>query len=499
MKGMHSLQALGRSLMLPVSCLPISGLLMGLGYALAPAAMDAGGATEGIAYTVGWFLIQAGGALINNLPLLFAVGVAVGLATDQNGASGLSGLVSYFVITTLLAPDTVAVLAPSLAAPEVNALAFAKIANPFTGMLAGVLGAWCYNRFYRKKLPAVLAFFSGRRLAVIVTGAVSIVVAAVLLFVWPLLFSGLVALGNAIKNLGTVGVGLYAFFNRLLIPTGLHHALNNVFWFDTVGLGDLTAYWSGLVEGGALADGTAVDWSVGSYMAGFFPSMMFGVPGAALAIVQTADKRRKKQTLGIMGASAACAFLCGVTEPFEFAFMFAAFPLYVVYALLYGIVAAITVAVGFRAGFSFSAGATDLLFSSALPAAANTWLIIPLGIGTFLLFYAVFYAAIRFWKLRTPGREAEDAAAPSVQGDTDDTRMAAAFLEAVGGKDNVASSGHCVTRLRLELVDPSIVDEAAIKAAGAAGVIRPSKTALQIVVGTHVQFVAEEFERLMRE
>ena len=496
---MKSLQKLGKALMLPVAVLPICGILMGLGYALAPAVMGAAGATEGFAYVLGFFLIKAGAAVIDNMALLFAIGVAVGLAEENDGTAGLAGLVSWLMITTLLSSGSVATIAPKMVEDPIKAVAFAKIANPFTGILAGIIGALCYNKFKGTKLPDVLAFFSGKRSVAIVTGVVSIVVSAILLFVWPVVFGALVAVGNAIKGMGVVGVGLYAFLNRLLIPTGLHHALNNVFWFDTIGLGDLTAYWGALVEGDTMANGTLIDWSVGSYMAGFFPCMMFGIPGAATAMIVTAKSNKRKATIGLVGAAAVCAFLCGVTEPFEFAFMFLAFPLYVVYAVLYGVFAAVTVGLGFRAGFCFSAGATDLLFSASLPAAAKTWLIIPTGIAAFAVFFAVFYFAIKKWDLKTPGREDDQDGEMKIELANDDyTAMASIILEGLGGKENVTSIDHCITRLRLEVKDRLLVNEAKIKSSGAAGVIRPGKTAVQVIIGPKVQFVYDEFKKLAK-
>ena len=488
---MKYLQKLGKAMMLPVAALPICGILMGLGYALAPAAMGAAGATEGFAYVLGVFLIKAGAALIDNMAILFAIGVGVGLAQDKDGTAGLAGMISYLMITTLLNPGTVSTIAPGMIASEINQVAFAKIGgNAFIGILAGIVGGICYNKFKGTKLPDVLAFFSGKRSVAIVTAVVSIVVAAILLFVWPVIFGGLVALGNAIVGLDAVGAGIYAFLNRLLIPTGLHHALNNVFWFDTIGLGDLSAYWSAKTS----AD---MGWSVGMYMAGFFPCMMFGIPGAALAIIQTAKPGKRKNAIGIVGTAAVCAFICGVTEPFEFAFMFLAFPLYVVYAALYGIFTTIAVALGFRAGFCFSAGATDLIFSASLPAAANTWLILPLGAAAFIVFYFVFKFAITKWDLKTPGREDDQEGELKIEMASDDyTTMAQIILEGLGGKENVTSIDHCITRLRLEVKDRLLVDEKKIKSSGASGVIRPGKTAVQVVIGPKVQFVYEEFKKI---
>ena len=495
---MKTLQKLGKALMLPVAVLPICGILMGLGYALAPAVMGAQGATEGFRYVLGFFLIKAGGALIDNMAILFAIGVAVGLAEESDGTAGLAGLVSWLMITNLLSTGVVSVIAPGMMASEVNAVAFSKIANPFTGILSGIIGATCYNKFKNTKLPDVLAFFGGKHSVAIVTGLVSIVVSAILLFVWPVVFGALVAVGNGIKGLGVVGVGLYAFLNRLLIPTGLHHALNNVFWFDTIGLGDLTAYWGALVEGDTMANGTLINWSVGSYMAGFFPCMMFGIAGAALAMVRTA--KNKKAAIGLVLSAAICAFVCGVTEPFEFGFMFLCFPLYVVYSALYGIFTIITYYSGFRAGFCFSAGATDLVFSASLPAAAKTWMIIPLGIAAFVVFYFVFYFAITKFDLKTPGREDEDAEEAEkkvVLANNNYTEVAAGVLKAIGGKENVSSVDYCATRLRFTIKDYTAVDEKAVKAAGAAGVIRPDKTTCQVIIGTKVQFVYDELKKML--
>ena len=487
---MKYLQKLGKALMLPVAVLPICGILMGLGYILCPATMQ-GGDISGFANLLGLFLVKAGGALIDNMAILFVVGVGVGLSDGNDGTGGVAALASWLMLTTLLNTGFVTTIMPSVADSAEKTLAFNKIANPFIGILAGVIGGECYNKFKGTKLPDFLAFFSGKRSVAIVAGVVSILTAVVLLFVWPLIFGALIAVGQAIAGMGAVGAGLYAFLNRLLIPTGLHHALNNVFWFDTIGLGDLGAYWAGKTS----AD---VSWSLGMYMAGFFPSMMFGIPGAALAIVHTA--KNKKAAIGLVVSAAVCSFICGVTEPFEFGFMFAAFPLYVVYSALYGIFATVTVALGFRAGFCFSAGAVDLVFSSSLPAAANTWLIIPLGIAAFAVFYVVFRFAITKWDLKTPGREDEDLEAEKAVklSNNDYTAVAAKILEGLGGKDNVTSIDNCVTRLRLEIKDQALVDEKVIKSAGVAGVVRPGKNSVQVIVGTKVQFVADEFKLLCK-
>lgn len=474
------------------SCSSTADLRYPDGYRIpAVSATMQGGDISGVVNLIGLFLVKAGAALIDNMAILFAIGVGVGMSEKNDGTGGIAALASWLMITTLLSTGVVTTIIPSIAESATKTLAFDKIQNPFIGILAGIIGSACYNRFKDTKLPDWLSFFSGKRCVAIVSGVVSIVVSAVLLLVWPLLFGALVAIGKSIVSLDVVGAGIYAFLNRLLIPTGLHHALNNVFWFDTIGLGDLKHFWAGETS----AD---VTWSLGMYMSGFFPCMMFGIPGAALAMVRCAKPAKKKAAIGLVASAAVCAFICGVTEPFEFGFMFLAPALYVIYALLYGIFTMITVALGFRAGFSFSAGAMDLLFSSSLPAAQKIWLIIPLGIAAFLVFYFVFLFAIKKWDLKTPGREDDDLEAEKkVELASDNyTAIAAKILEGCGGKENITSIDNCVTRLRLEVKDITAVNDKVIKSAGVAGVIKPGKTSVQVIVGTKVQFIADAFSKL---
>lgn len=470
--------------MLPVACLPVAGILMGIGYALSPHAMQ-GGDITGTLEILGFFLIKAGGALIDNMSWLFAIGVAVGMADDKDGTSALAGLVSWLMMTTLLNPGTIAIITQA----EAN-VAFGKIQNQFIGILAGIIGSVCYNKFKNTKLPDALAFFSGKRSVAIVTALVSVVVSGILFFIWPVIYGGLVGFGKSVVSLGAVGAGIYAFFNRLLIPFGLHHALNSVFWFDAAGINDLGNFWRN----------TGTPGVTGMYMSGFFPCMMFGLPAAAFAMIQSAKPEKKKYARSLLEAAAICAFICGVTEPFEFAFMFLAPALYLVYAILYGVFTIVTVALGFRGGFSFSAGLTDLVFSSQLPLAQKTWLIIPLGIAAAVVFYVVFRFAIVKFNLKTPGREddadnAEEMKAVLSNGDF--TEVAKIILEGLGGKENVTSVDNCITRLRIEVKDYTAVDEKKIKSAGVAGIIRPSKTSVQVVIGTKVQFVADEVNKLM--
>ncbi len=500
---MKFLQRLGKAIMFPVAALPLCGLLMGIGYLLCPASMQ-GGEVAGALPVIGLYLVKAGGALLDHIPLLFAVGVGVGLADDRDGMAGLSALVTWLMMVTLLKTENVVKIIPSLS--ENAQMAFAKIENPFIGIISGIIGALCYNRFKGTKLLEWLAFFSGKRCTVIVSGVAAIAASAVMLLVWPLLFSGLIQLGQWIAGLGPAGAGLYAFLNRLLIPFGLHHALNNVFWFDTIGLGDLTHYWAGHTS----AD---VSWSLGMYMSGFFPCMMFGVPGAALAMIRSAKTKKRKAAVGILLAGAVCSFVCGVTEPFEFAFMFVAPVLYVVYAVLYGLFSWVCALIGFRAGFAFSAGATDLVFSASLPAAANTWMILPLGLAAFVIFYGVFRLLITRFDLKTPGREEEedqlkiqneelrmdgDGGEPAAGHIMEEGYDITAILEGLGGKENIEGLDNCATRLRVEVKDTGLVRDAVLKQAGARGVMKPGKNSVQVIIGTKVQQVAEALRPLVK-
>ena len=438
----------------------------------------------GLAYSIGLFLIKAGGALIDNMSWLFAVGVAVGMADDSDGTAGLAGLVSMYMITTLLSPGAVAGITGHEAAP-----AFGKIVNQFVGILSGLIGSACYNKYKTVKLPDALAFFSGKRAVAIFTAIYSIVAALVLFVVWPLVYGGLVALGEAFIGMGAVGAGIYAFFNRLLIPFGLHHALNSVFWFDVAGISDLSNFWGN----------TGVYGQTGMYMTGFFPFMMFGLPAACIAMYQTAKPGKKKIVYGLLASAAFCSFFTGVTEPIEFSFMFLAPGLYVVHALLAGITAGITVALPIRAGFSFSGGAVDMVLSSFTPLAENPWLLIPVGLAVGVLYYVVFRFAIAKFNLKTPGREDDDAEElKATLANNDYTSVAKTVLEGVGGPENVASIDNCITRLRLEVKDYTKVNEKVIKSAGVAGVMRPSKTSVQVIIGTQVQFVADEFKKLCK-
>ncbi|MBS5940033.1 N-acetylglucosamine-specific PTS transporter subunit IIBC [Clostridium sp.] len=471
---MKYLQRLGKSLMLPVAALPVASILMGIGYWIDPTGWGAN--NVGAA-----FLIKAGGALIDNMAILFAIGVAVGMSDDNDGTAGLAGLVSWLVITTLLSPAVVAMF-KGIDVAEVPA-AFSKIQTQFVGIVAGIIGASCYNKFKGTKLPDALGFFSGKRSVAIMTALASLVAALVLFFAWPVVYGALVSFGEAIISTGAIGAGIYAFFNRLLIPTGLHHALNSVFWFDVAGINDIANFW------GTMGDG--VYGQTGMYMTGFFPVMMFGLPAGALAMYHTAKSNKKNAVYGLLLAAGLSSFFTGVTEPLEFAFMFLAPGLYVLHAGLTGISAIVCTLLPVRSGFNFSAGFVDWILSFKAPMAQNPLWLIPIGLVFALIYYVSFRFVITKFDLKTPGREDDDELTENTVVSGDMGELAKAYIEALGGKDNIVSVDNCVTRLRLGVKDNAIIVDKKLTALGARGVIRPGKGNIQVIVGTNVQFVAD--------
>ena len=434
-------------------------------------------------------LIKAGSSIIDNMPILFAVGVAYGMSKDKDGAAALAGLVGFLVVTTLLSPAAIA----QFTKVDVAAVApaFGKINNQFVGIVVGVMSASLYDKFYKVELPKALTFFSGRRLVPILTSVAAMLLSLVLYFIWPVLYSGLVTFGKSIDSMGPVGAGIYGFFNRLLIPVGLHHALNGVFWFDVAGINDIGNFWASKGTKGI----------TGMYQAGFFPIMMFGLLGGALAFVHTARPAQKARVASIMGAAAFASFFTGVTEPIEFAFMFVAPVLYLLHAVLTGISLFIAASMHWIAGFGFSAGFVDLVLSSRMPMAVNWFMLILQGVVFFAVYYFSFKFVILKMNLMTPGRNPEEDVEETLELDRTSTgsahsQTAAVLLEALGGKENIVSVDNCATRLRLEVKDTDKINTALVKRYSS-GILTPSKTTAQIVVGTQVQFVADELKKLV--
>ncbi|GAA3613765.1 N-acetylglucosamine-specific PTS transporter subunit IIBC [Gibbsiella greigii] len=483
------LQKVGRALMVPVATLPAAAILMGVGYWIDPVAWGGDNAFAAL-------LIKSGAAIIEHMAVLFAIGVAYGMSKDKDGAAALTGFVGFLVLTTLCSPAAVSMI-QKIPVEQVPA-AFGKIENQFVGILVGVISAEIYNRFSGVELPKALSFFSGRRLVPILISFLMILVAFILMYVWPMIFNALVNFGEHIQKLGAAGAGIYAFFNRLLIPVGLHHALNSVFWFDVAGINDIPNFLGGQQS---IDAGKAVVGITGRYQAGFFPIMMFGLPGAALAIYHCARPENKAKVAGIMLAAGFAAFFTGITEPLEFSFMFVAPVLYVIHAVLTGISVFIAASMHWISGFGFSAGLVDMMLWVRNPLATHWYMLIPQGLVFFVIYYLVFRFTITRFNLMTPGRElaatGDESDGYDVNVDNSANRdesetsaLARRYVSAIGGSDNLTGIDACITRLRLNVKDSALVNDGLAKRLGASGVIRLNKQSVQIIVGTRAELIA---------
>ena len=378
---------LGKAVMLPVACLPVAGLLMGVGFWLDPVG-------QGENLLLAHVMILAGSVLIDNMSLLFTLGVAVGLADEQDGTAALAGVISWLMIQKILSPDNVVILTGN----RVDASSFSYINNQFVGILSGWIGAYCCNKYRFKVFRGPLQIYGGRVYALMMATIYAALASIMFLFAWPYLHSACLYVGESLIGTGALGAGVYGFLNRLLIPTGFHHVLNSVFWFDLAGIADLNSFWNG----------TGVYGQTGMYMTGYFPVMIFGLPGAALAMYHTAYPAQKKMAAGLLLTASLCSVLTGVTEPLEFAFMFLAPGLFLLHAILMGISMYICAALPFRIGFNFSAGLMDYFMCLNAPMTQNPGLLLPVGLLFGLLYYIVFRFCILHFHLKTPGREASE-------------------------------------------------------------------------------------------
>ncbi|SJN58699.1 PTS system glucose-specific EIICB component [Vibrio ruber DSM 16370] len=484
------LQKLGKAIMLPIAILPVAAILLRLGQ---PDMLNIA------------FMAQAGGAIFGQLPLLFAIGIAVGLSRGDAGAAGLAGAVGYLVLTE--------------AAKTINAdinMSF------FGGIVAGVVAGHVYNRFHQTSLPAYLAFFGGKRLVPIMTGLITLILAGISGVVWPAIQHGIDSFGHTVAHSGAWGEFVYGTLNRALIPVGLHHVLNSIFWF---GLGECTKVTYELVGGlhnlclapevaktlsvgGAIStiDGSVIqsiatettrgdlnrffagDPSAGVFMTGYFPIMMFGLPGAAFAMYMAAPKSRRPQVGGILLSVALTAFLTGVTEPLEFLFMFLAPVLYIIHAILTGISLVVTNYLGILDGFGFSAGLFDFVINWGLATKPGLLLVVGLCFG--VIYFCIFYFAIRWFDIPTPGREKDEATVRPSAASEDIQTLADEYIQALGGRDNLKQIDACITRLRLSVNNMAQIDEVKIKALGASGVVKLNRTDLQVVLGAKAELVA---------
>ncbi|PLD13081.1 PTS N-acetyl glucosamine transporter subunit IIABC [Klebsiella pneumoniae] len=459
-------QRLGRALQLPIAVLPVAALLLRFGQ---PDLLNVP------------FIAQAGGAIFDNLALIFAIGVASSWSKDNAGSAALAGAVGYFVMTKAMVTIN----------PEIN---MGVLAGIITGLVAGAV----YNRWAGIKLPDFLSFFGGKRFVPIATGFFCLILAAIFGYVWPPVQHAIHSGGEWIVSAGALGSGIFGFINRLLIPTGLHQVLNTIAWFQ---IGEFTNA-AGAVFHGDINRFYAGDGTAGMFMSGFFPIMMFGLPGAALAMYLAAPKARRPMVGGMLLSVAITAFLTGVTEPLEFLFMFLAPLLYLLHAVLTGISLFIATALGIHAGFSFSAGAIDYVLMYSLPAASkNVWMLLVMGVVFFFVYFLLFSAVIRMFNLKTPGREdkAADVVTEEANSNTEEglTQLATSYIAAVGGTDNLKAIDACITRLRLTVGDSAKVNDAACKRLSASGVVKLNKQTIQVIVGAKAESIGDEMKKVV--
>ncbi|MCM2491261.1 N-acetylglucosamine-specific PTS transporter subunit IIBC [Burkholderia glumae] len=466
------IQSLGRALMLPIAVLPVAGILLRLGQ------------SDVLNIKM---IADAGGAVFDNLPLLFAIGVAVGFAKDNNGVAALAGAIGYLIETAIMKDID----------PKLNM-------GVLSGIIAGIVAGLLYNRYKDIKLPDYLAFFGGKRFVPIVTGLVCVVLGIVFGYIWGPIQNVIDAAGHWLTTAGAIGAFVYGFLNRLLLVTGLHHIINSLAWFV---FGTFTPPGGGAPVTGDLHRFFAGDPTAGGFMAGFFPIMMFGLPAACLAMFHEAPKARRAVVGGLLFSMALTSFLTGVTEPIEFSFMFLAPVLYVIHAVLTGLSLAICQLLGVKLGFTFSAGAIDYVLNYGL--STKGWIAIPLGLAYAVAYYALFRFFIRKFNMATPGREpAGDAplaadslggpagaaggfAAAQVAGDAAAPR-ALRYIAALGGAANLTTVDACTTRLRLSVVDPEQVSEANLRAIGARGVLKRGGSSVQVIIGPEADLIADE-------
>ena len=458
------MQRLGRALMLPIAVLPVAGLLLRLG--------------QPDVFNIK-MIADAGDAIFTNLPLLFAIGVAVGFAKDNNGTAGLAGAIGYLIEIAVM--------------KDINDKLNMGV---LSGILAGCVAGYLYNRYKDIKLPEYLAFFGGKRFVPIVTGVTCLVLGIILGYVWTPIQAAIDAAGGWLTGAGALGVFVFGVLNRILLVTGLHHIINSLAWFV---FGSYTPPGGGAAVTGDLHRFFAGDKTAGGFMTGFFPIMMFGLPAACLAMFHEAPKERRAVVGGLLFSMALTAFLTGVTEPIEYTFMFLAPVLYAIHAVLTGLSLAICSALGVHLGFTFSAGAIDYVLNYGL--SQRGWMAIPIGLVYGLLYYGLFRFFIRKFNMATPGREPATTEAEVESYDSTGfvsptagatVPRAVRYIAALGGASNLTLVDACTTRLRLSVVDTAKVSEPELKAIGARGVLKRGATTVQVIIGPEADLISDE-------
>lgn len=466
-----NLQKLGRAMLLPVAAMPLAGLILRLS------------ADDMLNIPV---LGSAGNAVFSNLDILFAIGVTLGFAKTKD--KGVPALTGFLAIATLKSGLTAM-------NPDISM-------GIFGGIISGLIAAWTYNRFKEQKLPMIFSYFAGEKFPLTMVMIIQTGMAVIFGYIWPLIQTGIDNFAKLLVDMGAVGVGIFMFLNRLLIPFGLHHVLNTYVYFD---LGEYTSP-SGEVFRGEITRFINGDPQAGLFLSGFFVVMMFGIPAICLAIYNAAYKENKQMVKGIMGGGASTSFIANITEPVEFSFMFISPLLYVIHALFAGLAGMVCYFFDVRIGFTFGACIVDYLINFRI--ATNAILIIPIGIAFFCLYYFTFYFLIKKKNIPTLGREAasdfgeeavEDVEKDLALSSKNYEYMAKKMLEAFGGTENIEEAYSCNTRLRVEVKDPSIVEEQRIKQLGVSGIIKPTEKNYQVVIGLEVTYVMAEFNKFMEQ
>ncbi|PAF80851.1 PTS glucose transporter subunit IICBA, partial [Staphylococcus aureus] len=492
------LQRIGKALMLPVAILPAAGLLLAIGTAIQGEALQhylpfiQNGGVQNVAK----LMTAAGSIIFENLPMIFALGVAIGLA-GGDGVAAIAAFVGYIIMNKTMG-DFLQVTPKNVTDPASGYASILGIptlqTGVFGGIIIGALAAWCYNKFYNINLPSYLGFFAGKRFVPIMMATTSFILAFPMALIWPTIQSGLNAFSTGLLDSNTgVAVFLFGFIKRLLIPFGLHHIFHAPFWFEfgswknaagEIIHGDQRIFIEQIREGAHL--------TAGKFMQGEFPVMMFGLPAAALAIYHTAKPENKKVVAGLMGSAALTSFLTGITEPLEFSFLFVAPLLFFIHAVLDGLSFLTLYLLDVHLGYTFSGGFIDYVLLGVLPNKTQWWLVIPVGLVYAVIYYFVFRFLIVKLKYKTPGREDKQSQAVTASA----TELPYAVLEAMGGKANIKHLDACITRLRVEVNDKSKVDVPGLKDLGASGVLEVGNN-MQAIFGPKSDQIKHEMQQIM--
>ncbi|HDL9057061.1 TPA: PTS transporter subunit IIABC [Staphylococcus aureus] len=492
------LQRIGKALMLPVAILPAAGLLLAIGTAIQGEALQhylpfiQNGGVQNVAK----LMTAAGSIIFENLPMIFALGVAIGLA-GGDGVAAIAAFVGYIIMNKTMG-DFLQVTPKNVTDPASGYASILGIptlqTGVFGGIIIGALAAWCYNKFYNINLPSYLGFFAGKRFVPIMMATTSFILAFPMALIWPTIQSGLNAFSTGLLDSNTgVAVFLFGFIKRLLIPFGLHHIFHAPFWFEfgswknaagEIIHGDQRIFIEQIREGAHL--------TAGKFMQGEFPVMMFGLPAAALAIYHTAKPENKKVVAGLMGSAALTSFLTGITEPLEFSFLFVAPLLFFIHAVLDGLSFLTLYLLDVHLGYTFSGGFIDYVLLGVLPNKTQWWLVIPVGLVYAVIYYFVFRFLIVKLKYKTPGREDKQSQTVTASA----TELPYAVLEAMGGKANIKHLDACITRLRVEVNDKSKVDVPGLKDLGASGVLEVGNN-MQAIFGPKSDQIKHEMQQIM--